>query len=202
MLHLIGVSALNSELPFLVFDESFSEFSLLHKGQSWQHFFFLTGTEWAIESIIASALSKDLKQSLFLGLQTVWDLLYSYDNTAMTILTVFKVAGISVRTFQLLSVIGSTLSERYGPIVRFGLPSYSAVSLCIHPWDRCEWRTTKRISYWTFRSTSSSTLATMAISSSASIRKSYQTRLTNMTNVMVHLMVEMSWTFSTGFVRR
>ena len=163
--------------------------------------FFLTGTEWAIESIIASALSKDLKQSLFLGLQTVWDLLYSYDNTAMTILTVFKVAGLSVRTFQLLSVVGSTLSESYGPIVRFRLPSYSAVSLCIRGIG-CKWRTMKRISCWTSRSTSSSTLATMAISSSASIRRSYQTRLTNMTNVMVHLMVGMSWTFSTGFVRR
>ena len=44
---------------------------------------FLTGTEWAIESIIASTLSKALKQSLFLGLrvQTVWDLLYSYDSS-------------------------------------------------------------------------------------------------------------------------
>ena len=99
--------------------------------------------------------------------------------------------------FQLLSIIG----EHYGPIVRFRLPSYSAVPLCIRG-IRCEWRTMKRISYWTSRSTSSSTLATMAISSSASIRKSYQTRLTNMTNLLVHLMVEMSWKFSTDFVRR
>ena len=70
MLHLIGVSALNSELPFLVFDESLSDFFCFTK-DSPDSTFFLTGTEWAIESIIASALSKDLKQSLFLGLQTV-----------------------------------------------------------------------------------------------------------------------------------
>ena len=31
MLHLIGVSPLNSELPFLVFDESLSEHFLLDK---------------------------------------------------------------------------------------------------------------------------------------------------------------------------
>jgi hypothetical protein len=40
----------------------------------------------------------------------------------------------------------------------------------------------------------------MAISSSASIRKCYQTRLTNRTNNLVHLMVGMNWTSFTDFV--
>ena len=83
MLHLIGVSGLNSELPFLVFDESLSERCLntICLKMTAPTTFFFIGTEWAIESIIASALSKGLKQSLLLGLQTVWDLLYSYDNS-------------------------------------------------------------------------------------------------------------------------
>ena len=62
--------------------------------------FFLIGTEWAIESIIASALSKGLKQSLLLGLQMVWDLLYSYHNYQFFI--VFKVLGLAVRPFRTL----------------------------------------------------------------------------------------------------
>ena len=117
------------------------------KWQSRQLYIYI-GTDWGIESVIASALSKDLKQSLFLGLQTVWVLLYDL--------------------FELLFVIGLTL---YGPIVRFRLPSYSVVSLWIRR-IRCEWRTTKRISYWASCSTSSSALATMAISSLALIQKS------------------------------
>ena len=163
---------------------------LLDKWQSQQH--FMTGTEWAIESIIASALNKGLKQSLFLGLQTVWDLLYSYDSSHC-------LQG--CRSFGAKFWIVCQWIKHYGPIVRFRLSSDSAVSLCIRG-IRCEWRTTKRISYWTFRSTSSSALATMEISSSASIRnlKCYQTRLTNRTNVLVHLMVGMNWTSFTDFV--
>ena len=71
---------MNSELPFLVFDESLSDHFLL-ENDSRDNFFFFIGTEWAIESIITSALSKGLKQSLLLGLQIVWDFLYSYDNS-------------------------------------------------------------------------------------------------------------------------
>ena len=71
--------------------------------------------------------------------------------------------------FELLSAIGSTLSKHHNPIVRFRLPSHSAVSLCVRG-IRCEWRTTKWINYWASRSTSSSALA-MEISSSASIQK-------------------------------
>ena len=71
--------------------------------------------------------------------------------------------------FELLSAIGSALSKHYNPIVRFRLPSHSAVSLCVRG-IRCEWRTTKWINYWASRSTSSSALA-MEISSSASIQK-------------------------------
>ena len=79
--------------------------------------FFLTGTEWAIESVIASALSKDLNQSLFLGLQTVWNLLYSYDiSHFLSRLQVF-------RCELFLSLIESILNKHYGPLVGFRLPS-------------------------------------------------------------------------------
>jgi hypothetical protein len=44
----------------------------------------------------------------------------------MTVLIVFKVAGLSVRIFQTLVHHETQLT--YGPIVRFGLPSYSAIS--------------------------------------------------------------------------
>ena len=53
--------------------------------------------------------------------------------------------------FKFLSVIGLTLSKHYGPIVRFGLPLFSIVSLCICG-IRCEWWMKKWISYWTSRS--------------------------------------------------
>jgi hypothetical protein len=66
----------------------------------------LTGSEWAIESIIASALSKGLTQSLLLGLKTVCDFLYSYNYSHYP----FKVAGLSVRTFRTLSIVESTLN--------------------------------------------------------------------------------------------
>jgi hypothetical protein len=96
-------------------------------------FFLLTGSEWAIESIITSALSKGLTESLFFGLQTVWDLLYSYDNSHyLQRLQVFR-----CELFDFLSVIESTLSKRYDPIVRFRLPLYSAVSFFIRG-IRCE----------------------------------------------------------------
>ena len=122
---------MNSELPFLVFDESLSDHFLL-KNDSPDNF-FLIGTEWAIESIIASALSKGLKQSLLLGLQTVWNLLYSYDNSHLSSrLQVFR-----CELFEPFSVIGSTLSRYYDPIVRFRLPSYSVVSFCVRG-IRCE----------------------------------------------------------------
>ena len=106
MLHVIGVSPLISELPFLVFDESLSE-HFLRENDSPDN--FLIGTEWAIETVIASALSKGLKQSLFLGLQTVWDLLYNYNNSHFF----FKVAGLSVRTFRILVCHWIDTSKRY-----------------------------------------------------------------------------------------
>ena len=166
---------------------------LLDKWQSHQHFFDRHRMGYWIYYRVRA--EQGLKQSLFLGLQTVWDLLYSYDSSHyLPRLQVFR-----CELFELLSALDRHLVDIIGPIVRLWIPSYSAVSLCICG-IRCEWRTTKRISYWTFRSTSSSALATMAISLSASIRKCYQTRLANRTNVLVHLMVGMNWTSFTDFV--
>jgi hypothetical protein len=83
---------------------------MLKKWQSRQYFFsLLTGSEWGIEDMIASALGKGLKQSLLLGLQTVWDFLYIYDNSHYLLrLQVFR-----CELFELLSVFELTLSERY-----------------------------------------------------------------------------------------
>jgi hypothetical protein len=95
---------------------------------------------------------------------------YGIYSTA-TIIFIFSLSSrlqaFRCKFFELSSLGRHSLNV---PIVRFRLPSYSVVSLCVR-WIRCEWRTTKRISYWISRSTSLSALATMAISSSASTWK-------------------------------
>ena len=119
----------------------------------------LTGTEWAIEFIIASALSKGLKKFV-LGTPNgilVGSALQLRQFSLSSRLQVFR-----CELFELFSVIESIRGKYHRPLVRFKLPSYSAVSLCIHPWDRCEWRTTKRISYWRSCRRSRSTLEEIA----------------------------------------
>ena len=70
VLHLVGVSPLNSKIAFLVFDAGSYEHVPPLKMRI-PTIPVLIDTEWAVESMIASALHKGLNQSLHVGVQTV-----------------------------------------------------------------------------------------------------------------------------------
>lgn len=156
---------------------------------------FLLDTEWAIESLIASALCKSIEQGLHLGLQTVWN------RFTATCESSHCLQGCRPFSAKFLSLYLLRLIRPRIHTVRFGLSSYFAVSFCIRR-TRCEWWSTNHITYWRSCSILALTVAAMGISWSASIRKFCPMRPANRTNVLVYLVVGMSWTSFTDFVGR
>ena len=158
MLHLIGVSPLNSELPFLVFDESSSEHLLLDCSDN---NFFCDRRRMGLGIHYCIYTEQGPRTKFALGTSNGMGFALQLPQfSSCSRLQVFR-----CELFELLFVIGSTNSKHYILLVRFRLPSYSVVSLFIRG-IRCEWIIMKQINYWVWpsRSTSSSALATIAIS--------------------------------------